>query len=116
MIRRSTLALIVLAGAVSVAMFSVKYRVQVLEGKLRKIDSDILHDRKAIEVLHAEWSHLNDPARLRQLATQYLGMVPVNPDHVRTISGIDDVIAFRDPQSQLAARGPNPGTQRRATP
>lgn len=107
MIRRSTLVLIVLTGAVSVAMFSVKYRVQGLEEKLHKINSDIVHDRETIEVLHAEWSHLNDPARLRALATRYLDMTPVMPDHVRPMSSLDQVIAFRDPQGQLAERDPS---------
>lgn len=104
MIRRSTLLLILLTGAISVAVFSVKYRVQTLEGQLHYLNAEIVQDREAVEVLRAEWAHLNDPSRLRRLAEQYLGMAPVAPDHVNPVASIDHVIGLKAPARAFAER------------
>lgn len=104
MIRRSTLVLIVLMVAISVAVFLVKYRVQALEGQLRQLNAEIVRDREAIEVLHAEWAHLNNPARLRRLAERYLEMAPVAPGHVNPVASIDHVIGLKAPARAFAER------------
>ncbi len=77
MIRQATLLAILLAAALSVVLFGVKYQVQDLEEELSAIDRDILNEERAIHVLRAEWSHLNDPERLRQLAERHLNLKPV---------------------------------------
>jgi hypothetical protein len=71
-----------LASSLGLTLFVVKYQVQDLEGVLVEYNSKITEDREAIHVLKAEWSHLNQPARLRQLAKRYLGMVDVQPTQV----------------------------------
>jgi len=79
MIRQATLLAILLAAALSVVLFGVKYQVQDLEGELSAIDRDVLNEERAIHVLRAEWSHLNNPERLRQLAERHLNLKPVSP-------------------------------------
>ena len=72
MIRRSTLLSTLLAVSMGLALFVVKYQVQDLEDTLIKINREISDSRQAVHVLKAEWSHLNEPNRLRFLATRHL--------------------------------------------
>ena len=53
-------------GCVSVALFVVKYRVQDLDRPMRSITRETANARRSIHVLKSEWSHLNQPARLRR--------------------------------------------------
>lgn len=86
MIRAATLVWAVLAIAVGVGLFMLKYEVQGLEDELARLNREIRSDRAAVHVLEAEWSYLNDPARLRDLASRHLGMAPLAPDQVSTVA------------------------------
>ncbi len=66
MIRPATLALLTLAGAAGGALFHVSYEVRALKGELAALDRQILADRDDVYVLRAEWSYLNQPARLEE--------------------------------------------------
>lgn len=97
MIHKTTLLFLLLAGAISVALFSVKYQVQDLEQELVGLNRSIIEERKSIRVLKAEWSHLNNPERLDRLARRYLGMGQVRPAQMKTFDG------FRDLQIETAS-------------
>ncbi len=84
MIRPAMVLIILLAAALSLTLFVVKYQVQDLEEELVGLNRAITEDRQAIHVLKAEWSHLNEPSRLRKLAERYLGLSPVATDQVGT--------------------------------
>lgn len=88
MIRHSTLVFLLMAGAVAVALFSVKYKVQDMEKELTQLNRATIDDRDAIRVLKAEWSHLNSSARLRLLAGRHLGMKPLTPDQMGTLEDL----------------------------
>lgn len=90
MIRPSTLLFTLLASALTLALFAVKYEVQHLEGEIIDLDRAIAADREAIHVLEAEWSHLNNPARLRPLVKRHLGLVPVEARHLGGLSSIPE--------------------------
>jgi cell division protein FtsL len=83
--RRTTAATLLVAAALSVVLFSVKYRVQALEHELNQVHRAIVAEKRAIHVLGAEWSYLNDPERLRRLATTHLGLGPISPDQLVTL-------------------------------
>ncbi|MHA1597219.1 MAG: cell division protein FtsL [Alphaproteobacteria bacterium] len=91
MIGKTTLLFLLLAGALSVALFSVKYQVQDLEQELSGLNRSITSERKSIHVLKAEWSHLNNPERLDRLARKHLGMKPIVPAQMKTIDGVRDL-------------------------
>jgi len=57
-----------------VGLFQVKHRVQNLTKDLAEIHHQIATNRQEIHVLKAEWSYLNDPARIKRLADTYLNM------------------------------------------
>ena len=94
MIRHSTLVFLLMAGAVALALFSVKYQVQDLEKELTQLNRSTLEDRDAIHVLKAEWSHLNNSDRLRLLAGRHLGMKPLIPEQMGSL----DDLPHRSPQ------------------
>lgn len=74
-----------LAVSVGVVLFVVKYEVKDLEHRLAGLNAEIHRNQETIHILRAEWSYLNDPARLRTLAEKHLGMKPVTPTQVATI-------------------------------
>ena len=82
MIRPTMVLITLLAVSLSLTLFVVKSQVQGLEGELVKYNRTISDDRQAIHVLKAEWSFLNQPARLRQLAERHLGLSVVEPAQV----------------------------------
>ncbi len=91
MIRHTTLLFFLLAGALSIVLFSVKYQVQDLEGEVLSLDRAIAADKQAIRVLEAEWSLLNDPETLRRQATRYLGLEPVRVEQVSGFTALKGV-------------------------
>jgi hypothetical protein len=77
MIRLGTLLWLALVALAGVGLFELKYRVQGQEQELARLVRQIQSDRDQIQVLRAEWAHLNDPHRLAELARRYLDLAPV---------------------------------------
>jgi hypothetical protein len=92
MVRHSTLLFMLLAGALSLALFVLKYQVQDLEDELMHLNRTIVSDTQAIHVLKAEWSHLNDPARLRALTERHLNLSPVRPVQLGSIEDLPEAV------------------------
>lgn len=86
--RAVTLMWIPLAIGVGVSMFLLKYKVQALEDELVAKQTQVVRDRAAIRVLEAEWTYLNDPERLRELSSQYLGFGPPAVVNIADISAL----------------------------
>lgn len=59
-----------------------KNNVQKLEKELNAINRNIQDDIKNIHVLKAEWSHLNNPARLRALAAKHISLNPIQAEQI----------------------------------
>jgi len=77
MIRRSLILWVAIAAAVSVALFVVKYEVKSLEEQYAHLNREILRTREAIHVLRAEWSYLNRPDQLAEMAQRHLDLQPL---------------------------------------
>ncbi len=99
MIRHTTLLFLLLAGALSMALFSIKYQVQDLEQELTQLNKSIFRERQSIHVLKAEWSYLNNPERLAGLARRHLNMGPITPSQLATL---EDVGSFQDGISNVS--------------
>jgi hypothetical protein len=69
-------------------LFQVKFEVQALEKELKALNGQIYANQQAIHVLEAEWSHLNDPARLSELNARLLGLVPVEPKQLARLQDL----------------------------
>lgn len=95
-LKRSTLLLILMAAAVSIALFVVKYRVQDLDDQLIQLNRQYSDSRQAIHVLKSEWAHLNQPDRLRNLAERYLEVGPPDAERVGSADAILDSLPVRE--------------------
>lgn len=73
---------------VAIALFVLKYEVQGLEDRVAARQSEVAEHARAIQVLEAEWTFLNDPARLRRLGLEYLELTPVEPSRFISIQDI----------------------------
>lgn len=104
--KHSTIFLILMAAAVSVALFVVKHRVQDLEADFKDVNRQILMSQEDIHVLRAEWSHLNQPQRLRQLAGQYLEIGPLDAERVGPAKRILEGLALREEIVEIAEEEP----------
>ena len=78
MIRQGFLFWVLLVGGAGVALFLLKYEVQAREERLARINAEIIRTQEAIQVLRAEWSYLNRPDRLADLAARHLDLVPAS--------------------------------------
>ena len=110
MMRRTTVLFIFLAAALSLALFSLKYQVQDLEDEFVGLNRSILAERRATHVLEAEWSYLNDPARLGPLAVRYLGLRPVESEQLGTLATLAVLPSGREgaPRTNVADRNTLP--------
>jgi hypothetical protein len=90
MIRLSTGIWLLLAGGMLAGLFHMKYEVQDREAELRRLQREIVEHRESIDILRAEWSHLNNPDRLTRLNAQHLRLRPI--DRERLLRGIEDAV------------------------
>lgn len=87
--KTATLSLwVTLTCLVGFGMFVMKNQVQTLESELNRINRSIQDDIKSIHVLKAEWSHLNSPSRLRQLAGKHIFLNQVRPEQIINYSAL----------------------------
>ena len=55
-----------------VAMFFVQFRVDDLKNKINNVENKIFAYQEKIQLLEIEWTYLNRPERLRNLANLYV--------------------------------------------
>ena len=80
--------LIALFAAMATGMFVIKNRVIALENDLERINAKIREDQNALHVLKAEWTYLNDPARIRNLSENHIHMKPLRGEQIISFSAI----------------------------
>ena len=66
------------AAMIAVVLFLLKHEVQSLERELQMVNRQVIADQEAIHVLKAEWSFLNQPARIADLAQRHLQLQPLD--------------------------------------
>ena len=102
MIRPTSLILMVLAAAAGGALFQIAFEVSELDDELAQLNTDIRTDRDAIHVLRAEWSFLNQPARLEELTRRHLDLLPVSGAQIAGTGAVPVL-----PQDELPTTGSN---------
>ncbi|MFQ6018686.1 MAG: hypothetical protein ACE5KF_10880 [Kiloniellaceae bacterium] len=76
------------AAAAALFLFLIKYEVQELEDEFAAVQRDILRHQEAIHVLKAEWTLLNRPARIADLAHRHLALEPLSADRIVTLDDL----------------------------
>ena len=72
----------------ALGLFYVSHRVELLEGELTREQRAIVEHQEAIHVLKAEWSYLNRPERIADLARRHLALIPLSADRVVSIQDL----------------------------
>lgn len=88
MIRVSVLVWTIILAFLGVGLFQVKYNVQAKERELREVRRQIEANLTSIHVLEAEWSYLNDPLRLADLARRHTELLPTTPAQIGDIASL----------------------------
>lgn len=109
---RATVFWSLLAALVGFGLFHVKYQVQKLEDRLTRLNRDIVREQEQIHVLRAEWTYLNRPERIEQLAKKYLDLAAPKSNQMSSIAqlpmrGNDGPL---DPASAQSSRQQPPKT------
>ena len=78
----------IVAVLVGVGMAVVKYRVAEQERRLVAVQEEIREAEREIHMLKAEWSHLNDPQKIKSLAVRYTKLAPIKHDQIVSLSDI----------------------------
>jgi hypothetical protein len=105
MIRLGTFVWLALLTMIGVGLYQVELGVLAKESELKQINRQIDANREATHVLEAEWSYLNDPTRLADLARRYTDLSPATPTQ---IAGFDRLVP-RPPAGQPFERGLHDG-------
>ncbi len=82
------ISLVAASMAGAVVLFNVKYEVADYIAKVKSLENQLVAEREAINDLNAEWSYLNRPERLKELAARYLDLEPL---HVQQIVSMNDL-------------------------
>ena len=101
---RSILVWSVLCIAVAIGLLVVKQRVQEHENRLEALGNELAATDNAIAVLRAEWSYLNQPARLEDLAIRHLGLEPPLPSQIRSVRDFLERSERKESERQPAPR------------
>lgn len=84
----SYILLITIPCLLGFGILVMKNQVQGLEKQLVSINKSIQDDIKTIHVLKAEWSHLNNPARLRKLASKHISLNHIQAEQIINYSAL----------------------------
>ncbi len=84
----STILWIAVVGTMATGLFQLKYAVQAREDELARLNRDLIASEQAVHVLHAEWSYLNRPDRLAELAGRNLALQPMAPEQIGAIEAL----------------------------
>jgi hypothetical protein len=77
MIRISTLLWLGLSVSTGSLLFNISQKTQDTRHQLTRLEHNIALEKQSLDVLSAEWSYLNRPARLRKLAEKHLDLNPI---------------------------------------
>jgi hypothetical protein len=104
MIRPFTCLVFLLACGSGLYLYQSKHRVKLLDERIAQTVQSTDALRAQTRMLSAEWTLLNDPERLRQLASQFLTLQTVSPNQFTSLADLDSRLPPPAPPA------PPPGT------
>lgn len=87
------MAFLALAVAIAFGNYQVKYEVQRKEKQLAAINAQIEEEQGRQRLLMADWSLLNEPQRLQDLAGKYLDLDEVAASQVASVKELPERLA-----------------------
>ena len=105
MIRPFTCLAFLLACGSGLYLYQSKHRVKVLDEQIEQTVQDPpTRCASRRRMLSAEWTLLNDPERLRQLASQFLTLQTVSPNQFTSLADLDSRLPPPVPPGSLPTR------------
>lgn len=98
-----------IASLVALGLFQLKDKVAGLEDRLRAEREVIAEHQEAIQILQAEWSYLNRPGHIADLAERHLELTPVTTDRIVTFETFSERLAPREAKGRTAEARRRPG-------
>jgi hypothetical protein len=105
MIRPFTCLVFLLACGSGLYLYQSKHRVKMLDDQIAQIARSTDALRAQTRMLSAEWTLLNDPERLRQLASQFLTLQTVSPNQFTSLADLDSRLPPPPPPAPPADSG-----------
>lgn len=86
------LNLVVIAALILAAayVYRIKFDSTVQAERLARIRSQVRHERDTIAALRAQWSELDNPARIETLAKRFLPLKPIAPTQFDKLDNLPD--------------------------
>ena len=106
-----TIMTAMLLVAVSYGLYQLSFEVEHLQDQATALERQIEEDKKALNVLEAEWALLNTPKRLEQLSNRFLDLTPTEPVQIKNI---EDLAIRTDGLQGAAFLEPSPEAPRPA--
>jgi hypothetical protein len=100
---------LILLGAMIVAAaftYDLKYNAESASNRVARLQSDIGKEKAKIQALRAEWSMLDQPARLQALVeahADHFKLAPFNPDQLAAVSDLPMRPVPPDPIGELVS-------------
>lgn len=88
MIRMLNIVLVVAVIGLSIGLYDIKYRAEAAEKRANQIERDIASEQEGIRVLRAEWSYLNEPERVQELARRYTKLEPLKASQIGSFADL----------------------------
>ncbi|MEM8876410.1 MAG: hypothetical protein AAGD23_00920 [Pseudomonadota bacterium] len=82
------LSVMVIMVVAAVSLYGFKHEAQDRRAHIADLRVDIAEEREKIALAEAEWTTLNDPARIQALAEQFLELEPMAPDQTIAMSEV----------------------------
>lgn len=104
-----------LIGVLSFGLYVLEHEVQGLEQRLADVNQELLENQNTVRVLNAEWSYLNRPDRLQQLAARHgrrLSLMPMSPSQIGTVGDLP----WREVAGEMVRRAAMPQPAFKPTP
>jgi hypothetical protein len=102
-----------LVATSGVATYSVKYAVQGVDDQLQRVQKQTAAEQQEIRVLTAEWTYVNQPARLADLNQRFLHLTPIT---ARQLQQTVENIPLRAPDVPVSTPAPIAPTIASAAP
>jgi hypothetical protein len=91
MIRWLQIVSVIAAAGSAVAVFHVKYRAEGVARHAAELQRELESEAEARSLLQAEWSLLNQPARVQELIERHADVLPLQPLDPAQITAIENL-------------------------
>lgn len=88
MMKPTLCMMLMLLAVLIIGIFQIESRVQALNNDIHELNRQMLADKESLQTLRAEWAFLNQPQRLRELASTYLSTQVMRPSQVANLDTI----------------------------